>query len=101
MGRLWFPGLVCLAAYYALFGGEYSVFETRGIRIDTEQATVELARLNAETDSLSARADALENDPRTLETIARENFGMIRKGEILYRFADRAGDDEPSEADAD
>lgn len=99
MGRIWFPALVCLAAYYALFGGEYSVFETHGVRTETERARTELAQLGVETDSLAARADALENDPRTLETVARENFGMIRKGEILYRFADRGAEDDAPDAD--
>jgi cell division protein FtsB len=28
------------------------------------------------------------NDARTLETLAREEIGMIREGEVLYRFAD-------------
>ena len=35
-----------------------------------------------------ARIDSLESDSATLERIARERYGMIRDGEILYRFAD-------------
>ena len=46
-----------------------------------------LVGLEHQIDSLSAWADSLRNDPVTLERIAREQFGMIRKGETLYRFA--------------
>ncbi|MEX2467866.1 MAG: septum formation initiator family protein [Gemmatimonadota bacterium] len=81
------PALLLLAVYYAVFGGEYSIFELRQARIDVEEARVELAELRERIDSLRARADSLENDPAALERIARERFGMIREGETLYRFA--------------
>jgi cell division protein FtsB len=90
--KLVFPALVGLTAYYALFGGEYTMLDLRGIHHRTGEATRELARLQAEADSLRIRAEALEDDPRTLEALARERFGMIRDGEILYRFADREED---------
>ena len=94
MQRLIFLFLLGVAAYYAVFGGEYSVLEVRHTRLDTDEARVTLASLLAEVDSLSVRAEALENDPKTLETLARERFGMIRDGEMLYRFADHPGDSE-------
>jgi cell division protein FtsB len=92
-GPWWFLAIVALSAYYAVFGGEYSALETRGIRRDAVDAELLLVQLAAERDSLTARAQALEDDARTLETLARESFGMIRDGEVLYRFADRAGEE--------
>lgn len=88
MRRAALPLLVALAAYFALFGGQYSIFEVRGVRSQTAAGGEELERLRAETDSLRARADSLENDPATLERLARERFGMIRQGEVLYRFTE-------------
>ena len=49
-----------------------------------EQATIE--ELEGRIDSLDAWADSVRSDPATLERIAREQFGMIREGETLYRF---------------
>jgi cell division protein FtsB len=92
-GRWWFLAIVGLSAYYAVFGGEYSALEARRIRRDAADAELLLARLAVEQDSLTARIEALEGDARTLETLARENFGMIRAGEVLYRFADRVGEE--------
>jgi cell division protein FtsB len=91
MGRGWrliLTALVGLALYYAIFGGEYSVFEVRRAREGQSEALEELARLRRENDSLRAWVDSLENDSATLERIARERFGMIRPGEVLYRFAE-------------
>lgn len=84
--RLVLPGVLLLAAYWALFGGEYSVFEVRSANAEVERARAELEALRAENDSLRAWAARLETDSATLERIARENMGMIRPGEVLYRL---------------
>ena len=39
-----------------------------------------------ENERLHLRVRGIENDDRYLEQVARQEFGMIRKGEILYRF---------------
>jgi cell division protein FtsB len=83
--RLVLPILLGLAVYYAMFGGEYSLLELREARKEIQIQEVELSLLKAEVEQLRARADSLENDPAMLERIAREQFGMIRDGEILYR----------------
>jgi cell division protein FtsB len=81
------PGLFLVAAYYAVFGGEYSMFELLGARAAVEVEREELVKLERQIDSLAAWSDSLRNDPATLERIAREQFGMIREGETIYRFA--------------
>lgn len=88
MTRIAFPAVLLLAVYYAVFGGEHSVAELDRTRVQVEQAARELADLEAEARRLQARVTALETDARTLERLAREDIGMIREGEVLYRFAD-------------
>ena len=101
------PGLVLFAAYYALFGGEYSLLELRSARAAVIVEQEELVRLEQQLDSLAAWADSLRSDPVTLERIAREQYGMIREGETLYRFAepaeatDEEGDEEGGSPEAD
>jgi cell division protein FtsB len=80
------PALLLTAGYYAVFGGEYSLFELRSARAAVTEEQEVLGRLEARIDSLSAWADSVRTDPATLERIARERFGMIREGETLYRF---------------
>ncbi len=74
--------------YYALFGGDYSVFELRRARVEREREAAVLAERRRQIDSLRAWADSLNVDSATLERVARERFGMIREGEILYRYAE-------------
>src|SRR5438552_11816517 len=42
--------------------------------------------LERQLDSLQRLARELETDPAAQERAAREQFGMIRKGELLYRL---------------
>jgi len=53
--------------------------------------------LERQLDSLQRLAHALETDPAAQERAAREQFGMIRKGELLYRLVPKveAGDGTP------
>ena len=80
------PAMLIVAMYYATFGGEYSIFELRAARSAVTDEQTALAGLEARIASLSAWADSVRSDPGTLERIAREQFGMIREGETLYRF---------------
>jgi cell division protein FtsB len=86
--RLVLPILLGLAGYYALFGGEYSLFELRKARKDVVIQERELEALRREVDSLRAWVDSLESDSVTLERLARERFGMVREGEVLYRLVE-------------
>ena len=78
--------LLAGAAYFALFGGEYGVFEVRRIRQELAQEKERVRAAEIEVARLRARVDSLENDSATIERIARERWGLIRPGERLYRF---------------
>jgi cell division protein FtsB len=84
--RLLIGGVLALAAYYALWGGEYSAFHLVRLKQERRAAEARLAQTRAEVDSLKALAGKLEKDDAEVERIARERFGMIREGELLYRF---------------
>ncbi|GMR12900.1 MAG: hypothetical protein BMS9Abin29_1095 [Gemmatimonadota bacterium] len=86
--RLAVPAVVGLALYFAFFGGEYSFLELRAIRAGAREDAAQLDALRSRIDSLSAWADSLESDSTALERFARERYGMIRDGEVLYRIAD-------------
>jgi cell division protein FtsB len=76
------------ALWFAVQGGEYGtsdLLRQRGQR----------ARLDHQIDSLGRIVDSLKRykahvltDARTQERIAREEFGMVRGKELLYRFAE-------------
>lgn len=98
-GRLRAAALVAaagVAVYFALFGGEYGMGELRSLDREAEELSQRLVALRGEVDSLRALAERLAKDPGTVERVARERYGMIRDGEILYRFVDRSRLDTPS-----
>ncbi|CAN5274173.1 hypothetical protein BH23GEM4_BH23GEM4_23390 [soil metagenome] len=78
--------LLGVAGYYAFWGGEYSVPDLWRLKREIAAEQVKLDRTVAEADSLEAVAKLLAEDPRELERVARERFGMIRDGELLVRF---------------
>jgi cell division protein FtsB len=83
--------LVAGAAYYALFGGEYSLMEARKLERERAREAELLTQTRQEVSVLRARADSIQRDSATLERIAREKYGLIKEGERLYRFVDSAG----------
>ena len=83
--------LVDGAAYYSLFGWEYSLLETRRLDREKKLEAERLKETRDEVTRLRARSDSLANDSATLERVARERYGMIKNGERLYRFVDSAG----------
>jgi cell division protein FtsB len=94
------PAMLIVALYYATFGGEYSIFELRAARAAVVEEEAALGELEASIDSLSAWADSVRSDPGTLERIAREQYGMIREGETLYRFVSDGATDAAREGEA-
>lgn len=71
---------------FGAMAGEYSTPDWWTLRGNLEAETRAVDRLKAETDSLSRAAKALETDSATQEKAAREAFGMLRPGELLYRI---------------
>jgi cell division protein FtsB len=69
----------------------YLLFDNKGIlrRISLEvekrdlENKIALARL--ETRDLQVHLKAVEGDKKTIEKLARERYGMARKGETVYR----------------
>jgi cell division protein FtsB len=70
---------------FGFAGGEYGTLDWWQLKRDLERERRAVERLDAEIDSLQREAQALERDPVTQERVAREAFGMLRPGEILYR----------------
>jgi cell division protein FtsB len=78
-------GLV-FALYFALQGGEYGTLDLLQLRREEAEERENVARLQRMVDSLTAVATGIEKDPRVQERVARERFGMLRRGEFLYRL---------------
>ena len=76
-------GIALLAL--AVWGGEYGTADWITIRRQLADERAHVAALRVELDSLAKLATDLETNPAVQERVAREQFGMIRDGEVLYR----------------
>ena len=72
-------------AGFAVQGGEYGTTDLLRLNARIRQTRDSIVRLHFEVDSLERAEHLLETDPATQERVARERFGMIRPGEILYQ----------------
>ncbi len=51
-----------------------------------EQMQEECERLREENERLRQEIQALRKDPEAIEEVARKELGMIKPGEVLYKF---------------
>jgi cell division protein FtsB len=72
--------------YFGVQGGEYGTTDLLSLRRQEASERTQVDRLRHVVDSLERDAKAIESDRRVQERVARERFGMIRPGELLYRL---------------
>ena len=77
-----------VAGWFAIEGGEYGTGDLVRQRDRRNRVVAELDTLTRVVDSLRRYKQRVLNDAATQERIAREEFGMIRGKELLYRFAE-------------
>jgi len=95
--------MIAIAAAVVLAGlafqaGEYGTLDWLKLRGQLAEERRAVRELERQLDSLQRLAHALETDPAAQERAAREQFGMIRKGELLYRLVPKvdAADENPA-----
>ena len=89
MIRKTFAGALILAAlYFLFFGGDYSFLDLWRLGREYDREVAELQAVRAHVAELRQRADSLATDSATLERLAREQYGLIKEGERLYRFVE-------------
>jgi cell division protein FtsB len=79
---------IVAAVYFALQGGEYSTVDLFRQGQRERMLAHMIDSLKHDVDSLKTLKRLIETDPATQERIAREDFGMIREKELLFRFLD-------------
>jgi cell division protein FtsB len=91
-GRLIWGALIVGALIFALQAGEYSTADIVRQHRRITALTVRGDSLQQTVDSLMREERMVRTNPATQEKIAREEFGMVRGDEILYRFLSDSAD---------
>ncbi len=77
-----------LALHYALWFGDKNVFAWYRLKHATELRQQENLALQQHNDQLIAEVNDLKEGGETVETIARSQFGLIKKHETFYQIID-------------
>ena len=86
-GRGWIVlGALLFFGFFALAGGTYTTLDLFRLKRQLKDEREAITQLKSEIDSLGKVATAAERDPKTQERLARDQYGMIRPGEYLYRI---------------
>jgi cell division protein FtsB len=79
--------LLVLVLMHTIFG-PYGYLSMRRSQREIEQLRQEIGRLDRENGELSGEIRALQTDPSAIEKVAREDMGLARPGEIIFRLPD-------------
>ena len=79
-------GLALLALGVHDVFGSHGFLAMRRSQRELEQLRGEIQRLNQENQELSNHVNALRTDPKTIERIAREEMGLARPGEMIFKL---------------
>lgn len=93
--RLIWGALIVIALVFAIQGGEYSTLDIIRQHRRVDELAARADTLSQVVDSLTRLERAVRTDTATQLRIAREEFGMVRGDEILYRFIPDSVTDEP------
>ena len=79
--------LLVLVLMHTIFG-PYGVLSMRRSQQEIQQLQGEIDRLDKENQQLSGEIRALQSDPSAIEKVAREDMGLARPGEMIFRLPD-------------
>jgi len=68
------------------FFGEKGIFNLLRLRKEVVRIKEKNLQLEEENQKLKEEVKRLHNDKRYIEEIARKELGMVKEGEIIYRF---------------
>jgi cell division protein FtsB len=70
---------------FAVFGGR-GLMQIYQLKEESNRIQVTNARLQEENRKLTEKINLLRNNKEEVEKVAREELGLVKKGEIIYQF---------------
>jgi cell division protein FtsB len=70
--------------------GPHGFIAMRRTQKEIEQIRQQIGKMNEENKALSDQVNSLKTDPKSIERIAREEMGLARPGEMIFKLPDTA-----------
>jgi len=68
--------------------GPHGVIAMRRTQREIEEIRQQIGKINAENKSLAEQVNSLKTDPKAIERIAREEMGLARPDELIFKLPD-------------
>jgi cell division protein FtsB len=66
--------------------GPHGFIAMRRTQKEIDDIRTQIGKVNAENKSLADEVNALKTDPKSIERIAREEMGLARPGEMIFKL---------------
>jgi cell division protein FtsB len=98
IGRAVLIGGLLVLVYFYLFG-DYGVQRIRKQKQEIAELERTVEQLRQQQQELKETIELLKTDPEYIEKIAREEYGLVKQGEIIYKVVPPAQEDRAEEKD--
>jgi cell division protein FtsB len=79
-------GLALFALLVHDIFGPHGFVAMRRTQKEIDEIRAQIGKVNAENKSLADEVNALKTDPKSIERIAREEMGLARPGEMIFKL---------------
>lgn len=76
---------ILFVLFFTIFG-ERGLLRIHHLKSEKEEVLKRAEELKSENERLKREIEALKTDRRYLESIARKDFGLVRRNEVIYQF---------------
>ena len=78
--------LLIIAALYIFLGGNTGLIHLIMMKVEKGNLQKEVELIEEEHRQEAREIEALRSDPKAIERIAREELGLVKKGEVVFKF---------------
>ena len=80
--------------------GPHGFIAMRRTQKEIEQIREQIGKMNDQNKSLTEQVNSLKSDPKSIERIAREEMGLARPGEMIFKLPDTSKPGDAQKPDA-
>lgn len=78
--------LVVMVGMYIIIGGDSGILRINSLKKEKKQLELQIKGINNKQEALKKKKERLKNDLNAIEKVAREELGMIKDNEIIFRY---------------
>jgi len=77
--------LIALPAFSFILFSNKGILQRYALETDKKEILQKIQQAQIERQRLQQQSKALDSDPKAIEKVAREKYGMIKDGETVYK----------------